>query len=151
MKGALLLILFAAVWARAEQPDDRAVVCSTIHSLNEVLRRGDVFTDDSDARPVLEGLWKGKRPSYRIRRFPTVTISHEPWGEATIGFSMELENPRMRCGAVRFVSSSEAIAAATFVYREDGEQPHIRITPLQFVMKKIGDEWKIASVRVITP
>jgi hypothetical protein len=161
VKAFLVLSLIAAACGSADQPDDRAAIARTIASLNRIPRPAGLFTADSRALPVLEGLWKGKWPRYRVHRDPAVTISHEPWGEAAISFPVEVENPRIVCGAVRLISSDEALAAATMVYWHSGlpprlgevggVPPHIQTTELTFLMKKDGADWKIESVGVNQP
>jgi hypothetical protein len=155
VRRTLCLPFLVAVCACAAESDDRAAIARTIGALNQFPQPADLFTADSDARSVLDRLWKGKRPSYRVRRSPTVTISHEPWGEATIGFPLELENPRIVVGAIRLLSSDEALAAASFVYHttigETTPRVTTEITPLLFVMKKTGAEWKIESIRLYVP
>ena len=79
---------------------DRTAVARTVAALNEFPQRTELFTADADVDvgSVLDQLWKGKRLVYRMQSgtteaaspslsdYPTVTISHEPWGEATINF-----------------------------------------------------------------
>jgi hypothetical protein len=86
---------------------------------------------------------------------PTVTISHEPWGEATINFPgrrhffpIEIVNPRIESRTIRFITTDVALADAACTYQEDGTT---RTTPLLLVMKKEGNDWKIASLRVLAP
>jgi hypothetical protein len=138
MKALLCLpLLFSAAWA--EEASDREAVARVIARVNEVPLPASIFTADSDAAPALERL--RKPPDH-----PTVIISHEPWGEATIQFpGRELRNPRIITRAVRFLTPDVALADAACVY--DDAAPHTR--PLLFVMKREGGSWKIASVRLL--
>lgn len=165
MKALLWLpLLFSAAWA--DEAADRTAIVRAIAALNEFPQRTELFTADADGRSVLEQLWKGKRLVYRVRTTdaasswasdrPTVIISHEPWGEATINFpgmggmpGVEILNPRIVSLAVRFITPDVALADGAFTY-EDGSAP-AQTTPLLFVMKKQADDWKIASIRVLAP
>ena len=72
----------------------------------------------------------------------TVTISHEPWGEATINLP-----GRESRTSIAFITADVALAEGACTYEDDhsGSQT----TPLLFVMKKEGDGWKIAFIRVL--
>jgi hypothetical protein len=65
---------------------------------------------------------------------PKVTISHEPWGEATIN----LMSPGILIATIRFITQNVALADGT-----------AQTTPLLFVMKREGENWKIASAYVL--
>jgi hypothetical protein len=161
-----LPLLFGAAWA--DEAADRTAIARTVAALNEFPQRIELFTPDADARPVLNQLWKGKRLVYRMQSratntaspslsgHPTVTISHEPWGEATINFAgmagmqrVELSNPRIVGSNIRFITLDVALADGALTY-DDGNTT-AQTTPLLFVMKKQGADWKIASIRILTP
>lgn len=79
---------------------------------------------------------------------PTLVISHEPWGEATINFpGVEIVNPRIESRTVRFITPDVALADGVCTYRDFNG--HAETTPLLFVMKKEGERWKIASIRLL--
>ena len=153
----LLVLLFArGVWA--DEASDRAAIGSVIAALNEFPQHPELFTADSDAPVVLRQLGKGKRPTYRPRAgeqgspSPSVTISHEPWGEATIhlsGPAREVVNPRIVSHNIRFITPDVALIDGACSYQEDGAPP--QTTPLLFVAKKEAGRWKIASLRVLAP
>ncbi len=161
-----LPILFGAAWA--DEAADRTAIARTVAALNEFPQRTELFTVDADARSVLDQLWKGKRLVYRMQSrttdaaspsssdHPTVTISHDPWGEATINFPdmdgmprLVMLNPRIVGGNVRFITLDVALADGSFEY-EDGSVT-AQTTPISFVMKKQGVHWKIASMRILAP
>jgi hypothetical protein len=98
---------------------------------------------------VLNRLRKGKRFSYKMLGRPTVVISHEPWGEATIdyGGGGEIVNPRILSRTIRFVTPDVALVDGAFTREVDSTESEM--TPLLFVMKKDGRVWRIASVRVL--
>ena len=87
-----------------------------------------------------------------------MTISHEPWGEATIDlpgvaslatFEIPITlQPRIVNGAIRFITPDAALTDRVWTY-EDGSGA-TQATPILFVMKKEGDNWKIASLRVLS-
>ena len=85
-----------------------------------------------------------------------VIISHEPWGEATINFpgigsitSVEILNPQITASAIRFITPDVALADGACTYKDDGTTT--QTTPLLFVLKREGDDWKIASLRLLVP
>jgi hypothetical protein len=152
MKAILCLLIFGVItWA--DEATDRTAIVHVIAAVNEFPQRTELFTTDRDAPAVLEQLRRGKRVAYRPLRssdHPTVTISHEPWGEATINFPnmvVEILNPNIVSRTMRFVTTDVALADGACIYREDGAD--VQTTPLLFVMKRDGDQWKIASVRVL--
>ena len=165
MRGLLWLLLIFGTCGWADEAADRAAIQHALARLNEVPQSAELFTSDADSRAVLEQLWKGKRLAYNTRSemrdavplspsdHPTVTISHEPWGEATINFQgrrhllpIEIVNPRIESRTTRFITPGVALVDAAFTYQEDGTA---QTTPLLLVMKKEGDDWKIASLRVL--
>ena len=83
---------------------------------------------------------------------PTVTISHEPWGEATINFPemtsfpVEILNPRIVRRTIRFITPDVALAEGTWTYEGNGSALQ---KPLLFVMKKEGATWRVASLHLL--
>jgi hypothetical protein len=79
-----------------------------------------------------------------------VVIQHGlPWREAQIEVpapSIELKNPRVVSGFVRFVSEDVALVDGSLVEQRDGGRES---TPLLFVVERDGDDWKIADLRVV--
>ena len=169
VKALLWLPLLFGACAWADEAADRAAIGRAIGALNEFPQRADLFTADADGRSVLEQLSKGERLVYQMRPragdpvpssssdHPTVTISHEPWGEATINFpgigpltaSVEMLNPHMVSSAIRFITPDVALADGVCTHKDDSTTT--QTTPVLFVMKKEGDDWKIASLRVLAP
>jgi hypothetical protein len=155
MKALLCLPLLFAACACADETADRALIEQTIAALNRLPQRSDIFTADADGIAALEQIRKGKRMVYRmssqpgVADKPTVTISHEPWGEATINFPgmamppVELLSPRIVSRGVRFVTPEVALVDGTCEYREENAPA----APLFFVLRKEGADWKIAAVR----
>lgn len=145
---SLALLSGACVWA--DEPADRVAIDRTIAALNEVPSPGRLYTADADVSGVLEQLRKGKRPTYRpVSSAPSVTISHEPWREATInlpGAPWEIVNPRIGSGSLRFITPDVAMVDGTFTYQDGGTT---QTTPLLFVVKKEGSNWRIVSLRVL--
>ncbi len=94
--------------------------------------RAELFTDDSDGPAVLENLRIRLR-----RRAPTISISHEPWGEATIQWASNAMH--IITGPIRFITPDVALAEASSNYSR-----------LSFVLKKSEGTWRIAAVRVLS-
>jgi hypothetical protein len=146
------MLALAPLCAGAEEAVDRAAIGQTISSLNRPAALALLFTGDSDARPEFQRLLSGKKVTYAVGRTtgtPRVEISREPWGEAQIVLPApvaEFSNPRFVSGAVRFVSEDVALVEASLVERKGEERES---TPLLFVMKREGDVWRIASMRVL--
>jgi hypothetical protein len=167
MKALFLLPLIVGICAAADEGANTAAIERTIAQVNRLPWPDGLFTADSDAPPVLEDLWKGKRLVYRLGTRadeagafetdrPHVVISHEPWGEATIEFpgvpaapALEVVNPRIVNRTVRYLAPDEAVAEADSLYRD--RNGDVQTTPLSFVMKKEDGRWKIASLRVLAP
>jgi hypothetical protein len=159
VKAILCLPICAALCFAADEAADRAAIERTIASLNVnvVAPHGPLFTDDATSE--LDRLPSVKPVAIRPvapSAGPKVTISHdEIWGEATIDwglpsleFLMELLNPRITCGAIRFITSDVALADGNWKY-ENG--PATETIPLLFVMKNEAGVWKIASLRLLAP
>ena len=158
MKAVFCLPLLLAAGAWADENADRAAIERVIAAVNSVPAPDALFTADTDAADALKRIWRDNPPVYRFPSrngeraplgTPTVTISHEPWGEATIGVTMppgEIVNPRIEVRSIRFLTADVALADAACVYRTASGT---RARPLLFVMRKEGDAWKIASLRLL--
>jgi len=167
VKTSLCLpLLIGAAWA--DEAADRTAIATTVAALNEFPQRAELFTTDTDAHSALDQLLKGKRPVYRMQSgatdaasssssdHPTLIISYEPWGEATIGFPgidgmprVKMVNPRIVASNIRFVSVDVALADGVLLYEDSSGDA--QATPILFVMKKQGADWKIASIRILAP
>lgn len=132
VQSVVLLSLTLAVSAWSDEAADRSAIDRTISSLNGIPRSTEHFTADSDAPSALDQLWK-------VKGF-TDAIVHEPWGEANI----KMQTPTILGRTTRFITSNLALVDGTCSYAEGGTP-----IPLLFVMKKEGDVWKIASLRVL--
>jgi hypothetical protein len=149
MKSIVLAFVFCAggVWA-ADEAADRAGVEQTIRALSIWPTRVTLFTADFDNQRELlrvvrigfaavcpEVWWetcvKRDEPG-------EVVISKEPWGEATwIPAGMNMNVARIRITRIRFLTPEVAMV--------DAESRD----PLLIVMKKVGTDWKIASLRIL--
>jgi len=128
--------LFAALaaCAFADAAADRIAIGQTTAGLNEQPRPAALFTADSDAPAELARLLKAPADP------PTVTISHEPFGEATINFPA-VTPPRFSVRAIRFVTPDVALADGGGAYSDT------QTVPVLFIMKREDGVWKIASLR----
>ncbi len=152
VKVILCLPLFFASLALADDAGDRTAIGRVIAGLNEWPLRAALFTSDSDGESALRRLPKVALVGVRMLGTggPTVRISHEPWGEATIDFPglpavVESVNPRIVSGTIRFIASDVAVADGAWTYLDNGGAT--QNIPLVLVMKKEGDTWKIAALR----
>ena len=142
VKTTLCLPLFLATCVLADETADRAAIERTIAGLNELPRRAALFTADANGLSELERLPKAAPDP------PTVTISHEPWGEATLHLP-GVGIPRIVGGGIRFITPDVALAEATWIYSNGTATA--QTAPLLLVMKKEGENWKIAALRVLAP
>ena len=83
---------------------------------------------------------------------PGVTISKEPWGEATFLLPdqfpsqiLQLPRPRIVFRSIRFIESNGARAEAYFI-REVFKQTETK--SLVFELDRVGSEWKVVSMRI---
>ena len=159
MKAIPCLLLCFAFCAAADDAADRAAIERVIASLNVLPRASAFFTADAssdlDRLPNLQDVSAVKfrpiLPSDDPAVHPSLTISHEIWGEAKIDFpgaSAEILNPRIACASIRFITSDVALGDGNWTY-ENG--PETQTTPLLFVMKEEAGNWKIASIRLLAP
>jgi hypothetical protein len=170
VKAIFCIPLFLATCALADEAVGRAAIHRTIAALNRPSQRERLFTEDADAASELARLPKARpvalpgSPDNAPRSpgpdHPSVTISHDPWGEASINFPGMpplppadfypwinlLINPRIVGGAIRFITPDVALVEGGWIQQDSAGTQTI---PLFFVMKKEGDNWKIASLRVL--
>jgi len=166
VKAILCLPLLLASYASADEAADRVAIDRAVAALNELPQRAAVFTEDASSE--LKRLPNAKPRAFRIlgpqddgmslprTDGPTVTISHEIWGEATINIpgvaslsAFEILNPRIANGAIRFITAEVALTDGAWTYED--ESGTTQTIPILFVMKKEGSNWKIASLRVLAP
>lgn len=138
MKSIIALVLFAAgVWA-ADEVADRTAIENTIRVFSIVPLRATLYTSDFDQEELARF---GKSPAppnggipVAIEGVPgTVVISKEPMGEAV--WLPEGMHGAVAVKKIRFVTPEVAMVDA----EEKG--------PVLIVMKKVGTDWKIASLR----
>jgi len=148
VNAILWLPLLLASYASADEAADRVAIDRTIAALNESPLPAGVFTKGASSE--LGQL--PDAPAFRISRpagdlsRPTITISHEPWGEATISLPAESLNPRIVSDRTRLITPDVAVADGRWTYQEGATTRTIR---LLFVMRKDSDGWKIATARVL--
>jgi hypothetical protein len=149
MKSIVLAFIFCAGGiCAADEAADRAGIEQTIRALSVWPTRVTLFTADfDDQRELLRAV---------TFRFPVVcpsvwwetcgkgdetgeiVISKEPWGEATwVPVGMNINVARIRIKRIRFLTPEVAMVDA--VARD----------PLLIVMKKVGTDWKIESLRIL--
>ncbi len=138
MKSIITLVLFAGgAWA-ADEAADRTAIENTIRVFSIVPLRATLYTSDFD-REELARLKKTPAPDnggipIAIDGVPgTLTISKEPMGEAD-WFPAGMHGAVI-VKKIRFVTPEVAMVDA----EEKG--------PVLIVMKKVGTDWKIASLR----
>ena len=138
MKSIIALVLFTgAVWA-ADEAADRAAIENTIRVFSIAPSRAGLYTSDFDHDELVRF---GKSPAPADGSIPiaidgvpgTLTISKEPMGEAD--WFPEGMHGMIAVKRIRFITPEVAIVDAV----EKG--------PVLIVMKKVGADWKIASLR----
>jgi hypothetical protein len=138
MKSIMLAVLFASgVWA-ADEVADRAAIEKTIGALSVAPLREDLFTADFDGRAEMARLAETPRMVEADAK-PTVVISKEPWGEATI----TMQGLTVRAMSVIVIRKIRFLAPD--VVMVDG----VGRGPVLLVLKKYGTDWKIASLRIL--
>lgn len=158
VKAILSIPLIAALgvlnaYAFADEAADRVAISKVIASLNNSASGASRSSSPQAALFVADGRgysefqrlksahpqgFRIQAPSVDLAR-PRVTISHEPWGEAEI-------NMPGRDPDIVFITPDVAVADAACTYQDAGATETL---PLSFVLKKVGEEWKIASLRVL--
>lgn len=131
------ILLAGHVWA-ADEVADRTAIENTIRGLSMTPMRSGLFTSDFDDDELAR---YGKAPASESGSIPItvqgvpgeVVISKEPMGEATwLPAGMHAS---MTIKKIRFLTPEIAMVDA------------IGKSPVLIVLKKIGPDWKIASLR----
>ena len=152
-----LPLMLASCVLAADEAADRAAISRTIAALNEVPQPAGLFTDDAVSDlgrlPEMNAIQFQPNATVVTAGGLSVVISREPWGEAQIYFPGQvipppvvILNPRIASSTVRFVTPDVAMVEGSYTHR-DGDS--MQTTPLLFLMKRDGDVWKIASVRLL--
>ena len=134
MKSIMLaFVLCASGFFAADEAADRAAIEKRIAGLNVLSARSDSFTTDFEDWADMLRLWQTGPDGE-----PSVVISKEPWGEATITWpGMGRIAPVIVVKKIRFVTPEVALVDA------EGKVPAL------FVLRKEGTDWKIASLRIL--
>jgi hypothetical protein len=143
MKAVLCASLVFVPHAFADDAADRVAIGRAIAALNEPSHStlfGDGGAEFERLRSIYPLAFQIIGPAAGPDHHPTVTISHEPWGEATINLSASRPS-------VAFITPDVALAEGACSYEDSHAER--QTTPLLFAMKKVGDDWKIASIRVL--
>ena len=129
-----LAIVFAAV-AHADEAADRAAIQRVIETLNAAQshpgaqRPADLFTPDAENE-----MNKLRRVGRRMTQ-----MAREPWSETT--------PPHIVLRRIRFVTPDVALADGGNT--QFGSVILVRSIPVLLVMKKEGQDWRIAALRVM--
>ena len=152
MKTALSLALLAASAAWADEAADRAAIVATVSALNNSPTPPNIFTADFPNAAELQGLRAEAQPSTQspaaggaVRTaVGTLVISREPMGEATWYPLLTAARWRFVTRSVTFTAADTAVVVAVY------ERPFTsQSTPVLFVLKQEGTDWRIASFRVL--
>jgi hypothetical protein len=131
MKSILVLCLCFAAFARTEEASDRAAIERVIAALNDPQTPpATLFTSDADSAAELARLSGISRAM--------AGASRQPWSEVT--------PPRIVSRSIRFITAEAALADAAET--QYGSVILARSVPLLLVMKKEGNTWRIAALRV---
>ena len=157
MRYLLCLPLLFASFASADEVTDRYAIRSVIATLNDSssdASHSAPFAANSDAASELAHLRQLHPSEFRaVPPFddswvqtsePVLVISKQPWGEARIDFPTV---PTRVNHAIAFVEPDVALAEGAYTYRDNSAT--LQTVPLLFVMKREGDGWKIAALRVL--
>jgi hypothetical protein len=128
------ILLAGGVWA-ADEAADRAAIENTVRAFNRMATRAGLFTDDFN-REELAGF--SMAPAADPTTIPVagngvsgeILISKEPMGEA-----IWLPKRGLIVGKIRFLTPEVAMVDA------------VGNGPVLMVLKKVGADWKIASLR----
>jgi hypothetical protein len=138
MKSIMIAsVLFAGgVWA-ADEVADRAAIENTIRAFSLMPGRADLFTSDFDREELKAISTDSGAIPIAIDGVPgTVVISKEPMGEAEwFPPGVTVIHGMVTVKKIRFLTPQVAMVDAV----ESG--------PMLIVMKKVGTDWKIASLR----
>jgi hypothetical protein len=140
----VLPLLLSVVSAQANETDDRKAIANAIAALNQPQQLTPI------TKPLLDQLLKGRKVTLGTGSgSPTVTISHEPWGEATLDFPQvpQIVNPRIDGGEAQFLTPFRVQVYGTFTYLEDGKPPEV--VPLLFVLRRDSAIWRIVEARTL--
>ena len=137
---AIILAMFlcgGGAWA-ADEVAERAAIEKTIAALSVWPVRANLFTADFDGRAELARLTQSSQIVPGDAK-PSVEISKEPWGEATISLPGTIvgRSPAIVTRKVRLLSADVAMVDA------------VAKGPVLIVLKREGTEWKIASLRIL--
>jgi len=122
--ACLAILLASAAWA--DEAADRVAIEATVAGLNTPPSLPSLFTKD---------FANGNELSRFLTPFPTVVISREPMGEATLSIA----HGHFVLRSVAFVSPDTGVVVA--VYER---------VPVLFVMRREESSWRIASFRVLS-
>jgi hypothetical protein len=128
--------------AWADQLGDRIAILQTLASLNSA-QTSEIFAADGHASEELARLRAAHPKGFRIvgsTARPSVAISHEVWGEATLTIPAEFPLNR----PVTFVSADVALIEGACSFEDE---KGLESTPLLFVLKRESSGWKISAVR----
>ncbi len=140
-----LPLVVLTISAQADATADRRAIANAITVLNQPQHlTGVIF-------PLIDRLLKGRKTILGTTAgTPTVTISHEPWGEAELNFPQvpEIINPRIVGGEARFITPFLAHVYGTFTYLEAGKPTEV--IPLLFVLRRESETWRIVAASAVT-
>jgi hypothetical protein len=167
----LSILMASSAWA-ADEAADRAAIEKVISTLNSSPGSPGLFTDDFRDGAVLTslGIYRdGPRdgPSIMIPITPpeggqatihasvgaiSMCVSHEPMGELGPCVGTDRSGPapasRLTIRSVRLITPDVALVDA--VNNREVAGPSRR-SPVLLVLRREGDVWKIASLRVMAP
>jgi hypothetical protein len=130
LAGLALLCATFAIADTANSATDRAAIEKVINSLKIAMPVSALFTVDAENE-----LNRLAAVDHRM-----ADAAKEVWSEMTV--------PVLLIQSVRFVTPDVALVDAANT--QFGSTTLTRRVPVLFVMKKVGADWKIASLRVLT-
>jgi hypothetical protein len=133
----LTVLVASALWA--DETTDRAAIEATVAALNISPSQPNLFTKEFVNADELQR-FLGQAGTEAA----TLTISHEPMGEATLHL---LPLRRFVTRSIAFISPDTSVVVA--IHERQFEPAAWNRVPVLFVLRREGSGWRIASFRVL--
>ncbi len=142
-----MVLVASAVWA--DETTGRAAIEATVASLNTSPSQPNLFTSDFANADELQR-FLGQDGVVVRTEAATLTISHQPMGEATLQLppADSILLKRFVTRSVTFLSPDTSVVVA--IHERQFEPAASKPVPVLFVLMREGSDWHIASFRVLS-